>query len=330
MKLSTLSTILLLAGLLTITGALLTGPWNLTVGRLFDLLFVPDSAALSPQASVVFWQIRLPRIGAALGIGAALCAAGTAYQGMFRNPLVSPDILGVAAGAGLGACIAIWCGLSTFFIQFFAFCGGLLVVAGVGALSHVITRRDPALTLVLVGIALGTLCGAGISLIKTLADPYTQLPSITFWLLGGLADITPRDLAFAAPLMIAGCLPLWLLRWRLNLLTLSDDEARSLGIDVTRLRLMVVVCATLTTASAVAIAGIIGWIGLIIPHAGRLLIGSNHQRLLPVSMGLGAILLLFTDTLARGLSATEIPLGILTSFVGAPFFLVLLIRGSRP
>ena len=211
-----------------------------------------------------------------------------------------------------------------------AFCGGLLVVLSAGILARAITRHDPALTLVLVGIALGTLCGAGISLIKTLADPYTQLPSITFWLLGGLADITLRDLAFAAPLMIIGCLPLWLLRWRLNLLTLSDDEARSLGIDVARLRLIVVVCATLATASAVAIAGIIGWIGLIVPHTGRLLTGSNHQRLLPVAMGIGAILLLFTDTLARGLSATEIPLGILTSFVGAPFFLALRLRGNRP
>lgn len=249
---------------------------------------------------------------------------------MFRNPLVSPDILGVAAGAGLGACLAIWLGLSIFYIQLLAFCGGLLVVLSAGILARAITRHDPALTLVLVGIALGTLCGAGISLIKTLADPYTQLPSITFWLLGGLADITLRDLAFAAPLMIIGCLPLWLLRWRLNLLTLSDDEARSLGIDVARLRLIVVVCATLATASAVAIAGIIGWIGLIVPHTGRLLTGSNHQRLLPVAMGIGAILLLFTDTLARGLSATEIPRGILTSFVGAPFFLALLLRGNRP
>lgn len=329
MKTSTLSIMLLLAALLTLSGALLTGPWDLTVGRLFTLLFDPYSASLSPQASIVFWQIRLPRIVAALAIGASLSAAGAAYQGMFRNPLVSPDILGVAAGAGLGACFAIWCGMSALFIQLLAFCGGLLVVAGVGTLSRIIAHRDPALTLVLVGIALGTLCGAGISLIKILADPYTQLPSITFWLLGGLADITPADLIFAAPLMVAGCLPLWLLRWRLNLLTLSDDEARSLGIDVARLRLIVVVCATLSTASAVAIAGIIGWIGLIVPHMGRLLTGSNHQRLLPVAMGLGAILLLLTDTLARGLSATEIPPGVLTSFIGAPFFLALLIRGSR-
>lgn len=330
MKPATLSASLLLAALLVLSAALLTGPWNLTLERLLDLLFDPHSAALPPQAGIVFWQIRLPRIGAALAIGASLSAAGAAYQGMFRNPLVSPDILGVAGGAGLGACLALICGMSTLYIQLFAFCGGLLVVAGVGIVSRAIVRHDPALTLVLVGICLGTLCGAGISLIKILADPYTQLPSITFWLMGGLSDITPGDLAVAAPLMLVGCLPLWLLRWRINLLTLSDDEARSLGINVARLRLIVVACATLATASAVAIAGIIGWVGLIVPHIGRLLTGSNHQRLLPVAMGLGAVLLLLTDTLARGLSASEIPLGILTSFIGAPFFLALLLRRSRP
>lgn len=329
MKISIPILALLLAALLTLGAALLTGQWALTPARLFDLLFHPHSAALPPQASIVFWQIRLPRIAAALAIGAALSAAGVAYQGMFRNPLVSPDILGVAAGAGLGASIAIWCGMSILSVQLFAFCGGLLVVAGVTAIARLATRHDPVLTLVLVGVALGALGGAGISLIKIIADPYTQLPTITFWLLGGLADITRADLALAVPLMAAGCLPLWLLRWRLNLLTLSDDEARSLGVNVARLRLIVVVCATLATASAVAVAGIVGWVGLIVPHMARLLIGSNHQRMLPVAMVLGAVLLLLTDTLARGVCATEIPLGILTAFIGAPFFLALLLRGRR-
>ena len=165
---------------------------------------------------------------------------------------------------------------------------------------------------------------------QTLADPYTQLPSITFWLLGGLSTITLHDLWFSAPLIFAGLVPLLLLRWRMNLLTLSDDEARSLGINVSRLRLGLIVCATLITACTVAIAGIIGWIGLVVPHIGRLLSGNNHQQLLPVSMGVGAILLLLTDTLARTLSSTEIPLGILTAFIGAPFFLLLLLRGNSP
>lgn len=192
-----------------------------------------------------------------------------------------------------------------------------------------VSRHDPVLILVLVGIALSTLCGAGISLIKILADPYTQLPTITFWLLGGLSTVTLTELLFSAPLIILGSVPLWLIRWRMNLLSLSDDEATSLGINVIRLRLGMVISATLITASTVAVAGIIGWIGLVVPHIGRLLTGNNYQQLLPFSMGIGACLLLITDTLARTVSNTEIPLGILTAFIGAPFFLLLLLQRGR-
>ncbi|WP_425336396.1 FecCD family ABC transporter permease [Yokenella regensburgei] len=311
---------------MSVTLALISGAYHLDLAQVIALIAQPDT--LSPEDRIVFWQIRLPRILAALLLGAALAGAGTTYQGMFRNPLVSPDILGVSAGAGLGACTAILLGLPMVLIQLYAFCGGLLVVAGVWLITRRVRRHDPVLTLVLVGIALGTLCGAGISLIKILADPYTQLPSITFWLLGGLSSVTLRDLSVAAPVILTGMVPLLLLRWRMNLLTLSDDEARSLGINVARLRLGLIVCATLITASTVAIAGIIGWIGLVVPHIGRLLTGNNHQQLLPVAMGIGAILLLVTDTLARAASSTEIPLGILTAFVGAPFFLLLLLRGG--
>ena len=330
MKFSLLVGLLIVATVLCVLGAMMSGPWHLTLSQVIALLMQRDSDALTAQASIVLWQIRIPRLLAALLIGAALAGAGTTYQGIFRNPLVSPDILGVAAGAGLGACLGSWCGLSIVWIQMLAFCGGLLVVAGVWLITLKASRHDPVLTLVLAGIALGTLCGAGISLIKTLADPYTQLPSITFWLLGGLSSIATADLMFAGPVMVAGAIPLFLLRWRMNLLTLSDDEATSLGVNVTRLRLTLVVCATLITASAVSVAGVIGWVGLVVPHIGRLLIGSNHQRLLPIAMSVGAILLLLTDTLARTLSATEIPLGILTAFIGAPFFLLLLLRGGRP
>ncbi|WP_392394387.1 FecCD family ABC transporter permease [Yokenella regensburgei] len=311
---------------MSVTLALISGAYHLDLAQVIALIAQPDT--LSPEDRIVFWQIRLPRILAALLLGAALAGAGTTYQGMFRNPLVSPDILGVSAGAGLGACTAILLGLPMVLIQLYAFCGSLLVVAGVWLITRRVRRHDPVLTLVLVGIALGTLCGAGISLIKILADPYTQLPSITFWLLGGLSSVTLRDLSVAAPVILTGMVPLLLLRWRMNLLTLSDDEARSLGINVARLRLGLIVCATLITASTVAIAGIIGWIGLVVPHIGRLLTGNNHQQLLPVAMGIGAILLLVTDTLARAASSTEIPLGILTAFVGAPFFLLLLLRGG--
>ncbi len=327
MRTATLFTLLSTLALLCIALAVFSGAYPLNLRQVIGLLF--SSGSHLPQDQIVFWQIRLPRIAAALLIGAALAGAGTTYQGMFRNPLVSPDILGVAAGAGLGACVAIWLGLPLLLIQLLAFAGGLLVVAGVWLITRQVTRHDPVLTLVLVGIALGTVCGAGISLIKTLADPYTQLPSITFWLLGGLSTVTRADLDLCAPIILLGMLPLLLLRWRMNLLTLADDEARALGINVTRLRMGLIVCATLMTASAVAVAGVIGWVGLVVPHIGRLLTGNNHQRLLPVAMSIGAILLLSTDTLARALSATEIPLGILTAFIGAPFFLLLLLRGGR-
>ena len=207
--------ILLLAAI-SITFAAVSGAYHLDIQQLLALILRQENVPVQEQ--IVFWQIRVPRILAALFLGAALAGAGTTYQGMFRNPLVSPDILGVSAGAGLGACAAILWGLSIVYIQLYAFCGGLMVVAGVWLITRRVTRHDPILTLVLVGIALGTLCGAGISLIKTLADPYTQLPSITFWLLGGLSTVTLRDLCYAAPIILIGSLPLFFLRWRLNLL----------------------------------------------------------------------------------------------------------------
>ncbi|STE63983.1 ABC transporter permease [Escherichia coli] len=207
--------ILLLAAI-SITFAAVSGAYHLDMQQLLALILRQENVPVQEQ--IVFWQIRVPRILAALFLGAALAGAGTTYQGMFRNPLVSPDILGVSAGAGLGACAAILWGLSIVYIQLYAFCGGLMVVAGVWLITRRVTRHDPILTLVLVGIALGTLCGAGISLIKTLADPYTQLPSITFWLLGGLSTVTLRDLCYAAPIILIGSLPLFFLRWRMNLL----------------------------------------------------------------------------------------------------------------
>lgn len=223
MKTSTPGVLMVALALLCIAIASVSGAWRLDGHQVMALILRHDD--VPRQAQIVFWQIRPPRIFASLLLGAALAGAGTTWQGIFRNPLVSPDILGVSAGAGLGACTAILTGLPVLFIQLYAFAGGLLVVAGVGLITSRISRRDPVLTLVLVGIALGALCGAGISLIKTLADPYTQLPSITFWLLGGLSAITPHDLWFSAPLILAGTLPLLLLRWRMNLLTLPDDEA---------------------------------------------------------------------------------------------------------
>ena len=285
--------------------------------------------ALPPSAETVVLQVRGPRIIAALLVGAALAAAGTAYQGMFRNPLVSPDILGVSAGAALGAVLGIFFSQSVLVIQLGAFAGGLAAVAVVTAVGASVRRHDPILALILAGIVIGTLFGSAIGLLKYLADPYNQLPAITFWLLGSLAAVAPRDLAFALPFALAGLVPLFLLRWRMNLLSLSDDEARALGVPVTRLRIAVVCAATLMTAAAVAISGIIGWVGLLIPHAARLLVGPEFSRLLPLSMLLGAAFLLAVDTLSRTIAPIEVPPGVLTALIGTPFFLWLFATARR-
>ena len=272
----------------------------------------------------VIFQIRGPRVLAAILIGAALSGAGAVYQNMFRNPLVSSDILGVSSGAALGAVLAIFLSLPILAVQGFAFAGGLLAVAMVYFIGNAVRGHDPILALILTGVVVGTLLGSCIALMKTLADPYNQLPAITFWLLGSLSSISPADLWVATPLVLVGLIPIFLLRWRMNLLSLPDDEARALGVNVPRLRLLIVTCATLITAAAVAISGIIGWIGLLIPHAARLLVGPSFARLLPLSLVLGACFLLAVDTLARTMAAIEIPPGVLTALIGTPLFLWLL------
>ncbi|RDJ15809.1 FecCD family ABC transporter permease [Rhizobium grahamii] len=282
-----------------------------------------------PILQTVLWNVRLPRVGAGLCVGAALAAAGATYQGIFRNPLVSPDILGVSAGASLGAVTAIFLSLPVAAIQLFAFAGGLFAVAAVYLVGLVVRDRDPTLTLVLAGIAIGALVGAGISLVKILADPYDQLPAITYWLLGSLTAVTRFDVLSILPALVIGIVPLALFRWRMNLMTLSEDEAQSMGIDTGRTRLVLIAGATLVTAASVSVTGIIGWIGLVIPHIARMLVGPDFRRLLPASMMLGGGYLLIVDMLARSLAMIEIPLGILTAVVGAPFFLWLLASGRR-
>lgn len=335
MTISLKSLLLLLILIITIGIALNVGKFSLTPQQLWDVVqakITGNSGGDDPVLSrnmTVFWQIRLPRIAAALVIGGGLAMAGAAYQGMFRNPLVSPDILGVSAGAGVGAILGIFLGQSMLTIQLFAFTGGLCVVALVYSVARLARQHDPVLALVLVGIALSALCGSAISLMKILSDPYTQLPTMTFWLLGGLSAVSPDDIKTTAPLIFAGMVPLLLLRWRMNLLSLSDEEARTLGLNVTVTRLVFIVSATLITASAVSIAGIIGWLGLIVPHITRLLVGANFSHQLPVSLLIGAIMLLLTDTLARTIAPIELPLGILTSAVGAPFFIFLLLQTRR-
>ncbi len=283
----------------------------------------------SGPIDTVLFNIRLPRVVAAAFVGAALAAAGAAYQSLFRNPLVSPDILGVSAGAGLGAVIGILLGLPVVIIEALGFGGGLATVVMVAALARSLRGSGDVLVLVLAGIVVGALAGAAISLVKVLADPYDQLPAITFWLLGSLAGIKANDVAATVPIVLVGLAPLVLLRWRIGILSLGDDEARALGIEVGRLRMIVIAAATLITASAVAISGVIGWVGLMVPHMARLLVGPRFDRLLPAAILLGAAFMVGVDTLARSATRIEIPLGVLTAVIGGPAFVWLLARNRR-
>lgn len=305
--------------------ALTIGPFRLTLPEVLAALL----GRAGGTAEVVVWNIRLPRVLAAMLVGAALAAAGTSYQVLFRNPLVSPDILGVSSGAALGAVCGIFLSLPVIAIQGFAFAGGLAAVGLVIFVAQAVRGVDQTLVLVLTGVVMAALAGAATSLLKVMADPYDQLPAITFWLLGSLASTTPADLGPVLPAVVIGLVPLILLRWRINLLSLGDDEARALGVDAPRLRLLVIGAATLITASVVAIAGVVGWVGLVIPHIARMLVGPSFATLLPVAAILGAGYLLLVDTLCRTLATIEIPLGILTAVLGAPFFLWLLARGRR-
>jgi len=262
-------------------------------------------------------------------VGAALAVAGTAFQGLFRNPLVSPDILGVSTGAGLGAVIGILLGLPVVLIQLLGFGGGLAAVIVVMVLARALRGNSDVLVLVLAGIVVGALAGAAISLVKVLADPYDQLPAITFWLLGSLAGVKSADVAATVPVVLLGLVPLVLLRWRIGVLSLGDDEARALGVDVGRLRAIVIAAATLITACVVAISGVIGWVGLMVPHMARLLVGPRFDRLLPASILLGAAFMIAVDTLARSGARIEIPLGVLTAVIGGPAFVWLLARNRR-
>jgi iron complex transport system permease protein len=286
--------------------------------------------SVSEGVLTVIFDIRIPRIIAALLIGIALSVSGAAFQGTFRNPLVSPDILGVSAGAGFGATLAIVYSWGTLGIALSAFGFGLLAVWLTYFIGNLLKKSgEITLILVLGGILVGTVFTSLVSLIKAVADPYEKLPAITYWLMGSLASIRVSDIYLVILPMIIGLIPLLLLRWKLNLLAFGDEEAQSMGVNTNRLRLVVIICATLLTASAVSISGMIGWVGLVIPHFARALTGPNYQSLLPVSMAVGGSFLLVVDTLARTLLTMEIPLGILTSLIGAPFFIYLLAHSRR-
>jgi iron complex transport system permease protein len=262
-------------------------------------------------------------------VGAALAAAGTAYQHLFRNPLVAPDTLGVSSGAALGAVLGIFTGAGLLAIEAFAFAGGLAAVVIVMLIAARLTAHDPLVTLILTGIVVASLLGAAISLLKYLADPYNQLPAITFWLMGSFASASHTEVRSLLPAVAVALAVLVALAWRVNLLALPEDEARALGVDTRRLRAVVIAAATLATSASVAVSGIIGWVGLVVPHMARLLVGPEFSRLLPVAALFGAAFMLAIDTLARTAAPIEVPPGILTAVVGTPVFIVLLARARR-
>jgi len=326
----------LLIACAVLIGALLLafslGRYPVGIGDLLEIItakIVGHPSDVPAAAVNVLFQVRGPRVLTAVLVGAALAVAGTAFQGLFRNPLVSPDLLGASSGAALGAVLGIYLSLGVFAVQVLAFIGGLAAVVAVYLIGSTVRARDPILVLVLTGVVIGALLGAGVGLVKYIADPYNQLPAMTFWLLGSLAAASAADLIPLFGPVALGILILLALRWRMNVLSLPDEEARALGLPTGPMRVAVIAAATLVTSASVATAGIIGWVGLVVPHIARTLVGPDFGRLIPTAALLGGGFLLVIDTVARTAAAIEIPLGILTAIVGTPFFVWLLTGVSK-
>ncbi|MCQ2977417.1 MAG: iron ABC transporter permease [archaeon] len=284
------------------------------------------SLKVSPAISSIVFNIRLPRIIASLAVGASLAIAGSTFQGIFRNPLVSPDLLGVSQGAGFGAALAILINMGNAIIQIFAFIFGIISVLITYTISKTY-KSEGILVLVLAGTAVSAFFSAFISGTKFIADPYDKLPQITFWLMGSLSSITFEQLAMISIPLIIGLIIILVLRWHLNILTMGDEEARSLGINPDKIRIITISACTLITSAAVSISGVIGWVGLVVPHICRMIVGPDHKILIPASLSFGASFLLLIDTISRTMISIEIPLGILTAVIGVPIFLYLLRKG---
>lgn len=281
---------------------------------------------VSPTITNIVFEIRLPRIIAAIVVGASLAMAGAAFQSIFKNPLVSSDLLGVSNGAGFGAALAIILSGSNVVIQLFAFIFGLISVS----ITYLISRAYKAggiLILVLSGVAISAFFNSLISTIKFVADPDDKLPEIVYWLMGSLASVTMDKLVMILIPIMIGFAILLALRWHMNLLAMGDEEAQSLGLNPSRVRLIIIAGCTLLTSAAVSVSGVIGWIGLVIPHMTRMIVGPDNRILIPASLSLGASFLLLIDNISRVCISIEIPIGILTAIIGVPIFLYLLKQG---
>lgn len=294
----------------------------------FVLWFTDPIAAQDSSLVKAIFNIRLPRVLCVVLVGAALAVAGASYQGMFKNPLVSPDLLGASAGASLGACIGMLLNFGNLEMQVLAFVFSMAAVGCAVWLTRIV-KSDALLGLVLGGILVGSLFQSGTSIVKLLADSDDKLPAITFWLMGSFANIQMRDFFLVIIPMLLGFGLLMVERWRLNVMSFGDEEARALGINTKRTRLIVILASTLITACSVAIAGIVGYVGLVVPHLARAIVGPNYRVLLPTSMAVGAMFLLIVDNVSRLMFATEIPIGIVTSIVGVPFFIFIYRKNLR-
>lgn len=328
----TLTMVLIVVPVLAIFLSLLIGKYQADPASIIGLLVSkmnPWSHSTYPaNLDTAILQVRLPRILMAMLVGMSLAISGASYQGLFRNPLVSSQILGVASGASFGAALGIMISASPFVTQIMAFCFGLAAVGLALGITH-FYRSSPTLTLVLAGVVIGSFFSSLVSLITYTADPNLKLPAIVFWLMGSLSSSANKDLLFAIPPMAIGITVLMLIRWRINVLSMGDEEARAMGVDTGKLRIVIVVCCTLVASAAVCVSGVIGWIGLVIPHFARILVGPDHKILLPTCLSLGGVYLLLMDNVARTVTSSEIPLGILTGIIGAPVFAYLLTKGAR-
>lgn len=321
-------TLLLGSALIAIT----LGAYPVSVPKVLQLLVMPSGGQINAEPSdqlmvMIVLDIRLPRIILAAVVGLALATAGAVFQGCFRNPLVEPYILGVSAGAAFGTALGIVVPLFFLPTQFSAFVFGTLAVALAYKMARV-RGELPVVTLVLAGVIIGAVFSAMVSILKYLSDD-AALREIVFWLMGGFYHAGWIDVAVAAPVILTAFIFAWLLGWQLNVLSMGDEEARALGIKPELVKILLIIAATLMTALAVSVAGVIAWVGLMMPHAARMILGPDHRFLIPMAGVLGAIYLIWCDTLARTLTATEIPVGIITAIVGAPYLLYLLRTKGR-
>lgn len=323
--------LLIIILLVTATFSLLLGRFDISVRECFGIIFskiLPIEPFWTKVQNNMLMMVRLPRVVIAVLVGASLSVAGTSYQCIFRNPMSAPDILGASTGAAFGAALSILLQKSYMEITAWAFISSMICVLLVLFVSR-LCKGNQILNLILAGIMVGSLFSAGTSYIKLIADPNNTLPAITFWMMGSLSGADTAKMSYIWIPILIGMVPIFVLRWKINILTLDDDEAKTMGVNTRLTRTIVIISATLLTAASVSVSGMIGWVGLVMPHVARKLVGDDCRILIPAAALVGGIFLVLTDDICRTLYTTEVPLGILTSLIGAPFFIYLMIKARE-